>query len=151
MGDPETRELTLGVKAQLEAVGFTVENDYARTVADGINKTFIERNFDFAQQGLALGDDDPYWRLFASFHSTSAANASGFNDPDYDALVDELRMTEGDDRAEVLQRIENEILTELPTVVYGGNANMVMWADNVHGIQPGNDAQVGFEKAWISD
>lgn len=66
-------------------------------------------------------------------------------------MIDELRVTEGESRRDVLNRIEQKVLTDLPAIPFASNVNMMMWNDNVHGILPSNDRQLALEKAWISD
>ncbi|MGJ3508252.1 ABC transporter substrate-binding protein [Enemella sp. A6] len=149
--DPISRDQAMVLKAQLEAAGFTVENDLVRSIADITNKIYIERNYDFARSALSVTEADPFWRLYSSFYSTAASNSSGYADKDYDAMVDELRSTDMDDREEIVKKIEQKFLEDLPAISLANNANMVAWSNNVFGVQPTNDAMLGFEKAWIAN
>ncbi|MGJ3508257.1 ABC transporter substrate-binding protein [Enemella sp. A6] len=149
--DPGSREQSMIMQAQLEAVGFTVENDFVRTIADITNKIYIERNYDFARSALSMEEADPFWRLQANMHSKSPTNSSGYADPEFDALVDELRTTEGDERKDVLQRIEARLMDQMPYVILSGAPAYVAWNDHVHGIVPSNDAMLAFDKAWLSN
>lgn len=147
---PSSRDQALTFQAQLEAVGFTVENEFMRTVSDYTSRVVIERDYDFSRSSLSLSDHDPYWRLFGHYHSESPMNSASFADPEFDALIEELRATEGEDRREVLHRIDDAFSDKLPSVNFAGNVNFNMWADNVHGVQPIAEAMMGFEKAWIA-
>ncbi|NLT30407.1 MAG: ABC transporter substrate-binding protein [Propionibacterium sp.] len=151
LADPISRDQGLTLQAQLEGAGFTVENDFVRSVTDITTKIHIERDFDFARTALAMGDSDPYWRLYSGFHSQSPANAYGYADPDFDALLEELQATPVDERDDVLKRIEEKFLADLPAVSFAGNVTLIAWQQDVHGVQPTNDAMVGFEKAWIAN
>ncbi|MGJ3508253.1 ABC transporter substrate-binding protein [Enemella sp. A6] len=151
LADPISRDQGLTLQAQLEAAGFKVENDFVRTVTDITTKIHIERDFDFARTALAINDADPYWRLYSGFHSKSPANAYGYADDEFDALLEELQATPVDERADVLKRVEERFLSDLPAITFAGNVTFIAWQQNVHGVQPTNDAMVGFEKAWIAN
>ncbi|NLT31220.1 MAG: ABC transporter substrate-binding protein, partial [Propionibacterium sp.] len=47
--DPISRDQAMVLQAQLEAAGFTVENDLVRSIADITSKIYIERNYDYAR------------------------------------------------------------------------------------------------------
>ncbi|MGJ3508191.1 ABC transporter substrate-binding protein [Enemella sp. A6] len=150
LATPVSRDQAMIIKAQLEAVGFTVENDFIRTVADHSVKTQVERDFDVNRSAQAITDIDPYWRLYSAFHSSSVANISSYHDPEMDKLIDELREAAGDDRADVLRRVEEKVAADMPVIPLGAGIAMVGWTADAHGINPTNDGMVGFEKAWLS-
>lgn len=148
-GVQTSQDTILTVSANLEAVGFTVETDIMRNVADYTNKVFIERNYDVSTSGLSINEADPYQRLYSSMHSQAFTNSLGFADPDFDALIEELRTAEGEDRADVLMRVDERFQELVPAVAFSAGTNFVYWSDNVHGVFATNDSMVAFDKAWI--
>lgn len=148
-GDALAREQGLALQAQLEAAGFTVELDFARTRADLTTRIYVDRDYDFARSGLSTSDADPYGRLFEQYFSTAVTNTGSFNDPAMDDLLVELRTAQGEDRRDVLRRIEELYLDKVPGLSLASSATFLIWGDTVHGVQPTNEAMVGFEKAWI--
>ncbi|NLT30105.1 MAG: ABC transporter substrate-binding protein [Propionibacterium sp.] len=150
--DPTAREEAMVIKAQLESVGFEVELDMVRTVADLISRVFIERNFDVSKTAIMITESDPYYDLYSVYHSQSAANVLSNNDPEMDALIEELRETPISDEdaiADITKRLEEHYQAEVPTVSLGGNTAFMFWSKDVYGIEVVNDDMMDFGKAWI--
>lgn len=149
-GDPISRDQGLTLQAQLEAVGFEVENEFIRTAADLTNRVYVEGDFDFARSALSISDTDPYSRLYENYYSTAMTNTASYGNQELDVLIDELRGLEGGARRDVLQRIENTFLEDLPSINLASTPTFVIWSDDVQGIIPTNEAMLSFEKAWVA-
>lgn len=148
-GVASAQDTILTMTANLEAAGFTVEQDIMRSVVDYTTKLFIERSYDTGSAGLSITEADPYQRLFSSLHSQAFTNILGIKDPELDALIEELRTKEGDDRADVLKRIDERYQEIVPAVTLSAGTNYVYWGDNVHGVFTTSEMMVDFSKAWI--
>jgi peptide/nickel transport system substrate-binding protein len=147
---PAGRDLALSLQAMLENAGLTVETELLST-ADIIQRVFVTRDYDLSESGLSLTEEDPFQRLYSSFHSESFSNASGYADPELDALITELQGTQGDDRQEVITRIEALFQETLPTVTLSPVTPFFPWQEDVHGIEPINDGMLLFGDAWIGE
>lgn len=147
--DPVSRNQMLVLQGQLEAVGITVEADYAQTTTDIINKMYVERSYEVARTGFSVNEADPYQRLFVMYHSKSVARTAP-SDPRMDQLIDELRQTPTEDRAAVIARIEEQFAEFNPTVSIGMVANFMTWQPNVHGVVGTNETMMAFDAAWLS-
>ncbi|NLT31459.1 MAG: ABC transporter substrate-binding protein [Propionibacterium sp.] len=148
-GLSSSQDTILMIVANLEAVGFEVEQDLQRNVADYTTKIFIEKNYEVGTGGLSYNEADPYQRLYSSLHSESFANALGVKDPELDELIEELRGTALDDRGDVLKRIDERYQETVPAVTLSAGTNFIYWNDNVHGVFATNDSMVDFSKTWI--
>ncbi|RFU20563.1 ABC transporter substrate-binding protein [Geodermatophilus marinus] len=148
---PAGRDQALAVQAMLENAGFTVETELLQTTADIIQRVFVSRDYDMSQSGLSVSEEDPFQRLYTSFHSQSQSNASGYASPEMDALITELQGTQGDDRQEVVTRIEELYQEDVPVLPLSPVTPFVPWQDDVHGIQPINEGMLLFDEAWIGE
>jgi peptide/nickel transport system substrate-binding protein len=146
---PGGRDLALAVQAMLENAGFTVETELLQSTADIIQRVFVSRDYDMSQSGLSVSEEDPFQRLYTSFHSKSAVNASGYGNPEMDALITELQGTEGDDRQDIVSRIEALFQETVPTLALSPVTPFVPWQEDVHGIEPINEGMLLFGDAWI--
>lgn len=146
---PSSREEALVIQAQLEAAGFTVNQDFSRSVADYTSKVFIERSYDVGKAAVQPVDYNPYSGLYSVLHSQSAANVLSNNDPELDALLDELRETPVEEAADVITRIEERYQEAVPMVSIGTTLPFLFWGEDVHGIIATNEDMVDFSKAWI--
>lgn len=93
--DQHSRDQALAITGQLEAAGFEVEVEYVRSMADLINQIYVELDYQVSRTGQSIAEEDPFWRLYEMFHSTSWSNPSGYASPEMDALLDELRTRRG--------------------------------------------------------
>ncbi|NLT30104.1 MAG: ABC transporter substrate-binding protein [Propionibacterium sp.] len=150
--DPTAREEAMVIMAQLEAVGLEIEMEMSRSVADFTSKLFIEKNYDLGKAAVQVTENDPYQNLYSVYHSQSAANVLSNNDPEMDALIEELRATPMSDEEavkDVTKRIEEHYQQTVPSVTLGGNAPMMFWSKDVYGVVVGNEDMIDFSKAWI--
>jgi peptide/nickel transport system substrate-binding protein len=145
------RDQALALQAMLENAGFTVETELLQSTADIIQRVFVSRDYDLSQSGLSVSEEDPFQRLFTSFHSQSASNASGYANPELDALITELQGTEGKDRQEILAAIEELSQKDFPTLPLSPVTPFVPWQEDVHGVQPINEGMLLFGDAWIGE
>lgn len=146
---PGGRDLALAVQAMLESAGLKVKTELLQSTADIIQRVFVSRDYDMSQSGLSVSEEDPFQRLYTSFHSKSAVNASGYANPEVDALITELQAAEGDARREILARIEALFQKRLPSQALSPVTPFVPWQEDVHGVEPMNEGMLLFGDAWI--
>ncbi|SEK70757.1 peptide/nickel transport system substrate-binding protein [Blastococcus sp. DSM 46786] len=148
---PGGRDQALALQAMLENAGFTVETELLQSTADIIQRVFVSRDYDLSQAGLSITEEDPFQRLYSSFHSESLSSASGYANPEMDALITELQGTEGDERQDVLTRIEELFQETMPVVSLSPVTPFFPWQDDVHGVKPTVDGMLLFGDAWIGE
>lgn len=151
LSDPASRDQSLAIQGQLEAVGFEVETEFPRSVADYINQVFVERQFDTTRTSMSSLEENPFQGLYNVLHSTAIQNAAGINDPQLDALLDAVRSAEPDAITEPLQELEQYIFDTAPIISLSGQSRYTIWQDNIHGVRPTNDSMLDFSKAWIGE
>jgi peptide/nickel transport system substrate-binding protein len=149
---PTRINLSIALGAMLDSVGFKTTVDNSFTLADLIRTVQVEGNYELSCWGFNVLDGAPYQGLSLHLLSTSPQNASGFKNPDYDALVAQLK-TAQDDAA--TQQILDELQTfwdeQVPAAIFTSTPELVAWNDNVHGVQSTVNSIVLFDQAFLAD
>src|SRR5690606_5748974 len=124
--------------------------EVAVSVANKMQRLYVEHDFDVATGGLAATEADPYHRLFSGVASTSFSNLTGYADEEMDRLLAELQGA-GDDeaRAAAVRAIEQHWYETIPGVALGAGSWFVTWQQDVHGVVPAAEFMVLFGEAWI--
>lgn len=147
--DPTSQTQAVTIKAMLESAGFEVKLEALRSVADQVQKLYIDHDFDLAVSGSSLTEVDPYAGLSSILFSQSGANTSGYNSPEMDALLEELKAVDTPEEGKpVLTKIQELWDTDVPGVGISGNGTFTPWNDNVHGINPTTEMILLYNKAW---
>lgn len=147
--DPTSQSAAVAIKAMLEAVGFEVTLDPLRSVADQVQKLYVEHDYDLAVAATTIPDEDPYLRLFGSLNSQSPTNATGYANPEMDALLAELQTATGpEDGADTMKQIEELWFTDVPAISIAAGGTFQPWNDNVHGITPTTENLFLYDDAW---
>lgn len=149
--DPNTRTEAMTLQAMLEAVGFDVEVELLRSIADRTSRMFVERDYDISIGALSVSEEDPYQRLYSSFSSQAPTNALGYADAEMDALLGELQSVAGDARADVIAKIEQRFQDTVPALPLGPSMTFSPWQDSVHGVVPINEQMLLFGQAWKAE
>lgn len=138
------------IEAMLEAVGFEVELDLLRNIADQTQRIYVTHDYDLAVSAMSIPDEDAYSRLSTNLNSQSPQNPSGYANPEMDALIAQLQAAEGDEATELLTQI-NELWQEtVPGVAMAAGAFFAPWNDNVHGVLGTSEMLLLFGDAWKS-
>lgn len=147
--DPTSRAEAVATKAMLERVGFTVKFDFVASVADQIQKMYVDHSFDLARGALSVQENDPYVRLQSNFNSTSFGNASGYANPAMDAALVKLQAAGTDAEAQAaLDTIQTLVNDTVPVVNVGAAAVFLPWQADVHGVVPTVNNMLLFGSAW---
>lgn len=137
------------IKAMLEAVGFQVQLQPLRSVADQVQKLYIDHDFDLAIGSGSVSDVDPYQALSSSLGSRSSSNATGWGNPEIDKLLAELQArgsaSAGKDVVAQIQAISSKFV---PSITLDAAGVFQAWNKNVHGIMPTTATLELFNKAW---
>ncbi|MFC7495783.1 MULTISPECIES: ABC transporter substrate-binding protein [unclassified Nocardioides] len=145
-----TQALTL--QAMLESVGFTVESELLRSVADQIERLYVTHDFDVARSGASSTEMGPFEGLFAVLSSKSYLNSAGYANPKMDALLDELQGAPDDEtRAATLAKIEKLFVADVPVAPLGATAGLYAWQGGVHGVSVSADQLMLLGGAWKQD
>ncbi|MGY1812083.1 ABC transporter substrate-binding protein [Blastococcus sp. SYSU D00820] len=150
--DPASRATGLALKASLEAIGFTVELDNVRTVADQIARIGAQRDYDIVGWGNSYREGDPYVKLFSTLHSSGTQTYGGYTSPEMDALIEEFQAAGTyEEQLEIMDRIQQQINETVPFLNWGPFAEVIAWNDNVHGVVGTMSSMVLLDKAWIEE
>lgn len=136
------------IEAMLEAVGFEVELDLLRNIADQTQRIYVTHDYDLAVSAMSIPDEDAYSRLATNLNSQSPQNPSGYANPEMDDLIAQLQSAEGDAATELLTQI-NELWQEtVPGVAMAAGAFFIPWNDDVHGLTGTSEMLLLFGEAW---
>ncbi|MBM9460114.1 ABC transporter substrate-binding protein [Nocardioides sp. zg-536] len=148
--DQASQTQAVTIEAMLEAVGFEVELDLLRNIADQTERIYVTHDYDIAVAGMSIPDEDPYSRLATNLNSKSPQNPSGYANPEMDALLDKLQAASGEESTDLLKQI-NELWQEtIPGVAMGAGAFFIPWNDNVAGVQATSETLLLLGDAWKS-
>lgn len=148
--EPTAQAAALAAQAMLEQVGFTVTVDSVPSVSALVQTIYLDQDFDIARSGLNLIDAAPYMRLYDGLGSDSGDNASGYDDAQTDALLEELLVAEGDEEKQaVIDRIQERVTETVPYLVWAPAQVRLVWSDSVHGMNRSLDGIVLLDKAWV--
>ncbi|MEQ6900920.1 ABC transporter substrate-binding protein [Nocardioides sp. YIM 152588] len=137
------------IKAMLEAVGFEVTLDPIRSIADQVQKLYIDHDYDLGVAAMNIPDMDPFSRLAGNLGSTSLSNTTGYASEQMDGLL--LRLQGATDQADALNAIKGiESLwdKEVPGVGIAAGGTFQAWNDDVHGITPTTETMFLYDQAW---
>lgn len=144
---PDRVELSIAVEAQLEAVGVDVALDNQNTVNEFIRKIRVDGDYDLAVWGIFVEDAAP-WIALDGFRSDNPQNVAGYASPEMDAALLQLRHAEGDDEvADALRQVQDVWNESLPAIAWAAAEDVVVWADDVHGLEFSQDTLVFFDRA----
>lgn len=150
--DPRSKNEAVVIESMLERVGFEVETEYASSVADKMQRLYVDHDYDLATGGLGISEADPFHRLHAGLSSTSYSNLTGYADQEMDDLLAELQgATEGAEREAAVRAIEEHWYETVPGVTLGAGAWYVTWQKEVHGMTPVAEFMMLFGEAWIEE
>lgn len=146
--DPGNIETAIAAKALLSDVGIEVTADNVST-GDLINTVIVDADYEMACWGVGAQKASPYLG-FSGFHSQSASNYSGFDDPEMDAAIDELRRAATADEktaaVEGVQRVWNETF---PGVAYAASGTFIAIAPEVRGVVQTSWGTLLFHNAYV--
>ncbi|WP_182345951.1 ABC transporter substrate-binding protein [Tomitella gaofuii] len=149
--DPSARAAALAVQAQLNAIGFNVQIDYANSVNDLVRKMYVDHDFDMARSALQLMDDAPYLRLYAGMGSDSKNNAAGYSDPTMDELLTAVQTATDDDaKKAAIDEVQAQANETIPYAIWGPAKVLTVWNDDVHGVKRSADNIFLLDSVWVT-
>lgn len=140
----------LATQASLNALGFDVQIQYVNNVTDLIRKMYVEHDFDMTRSSFAFMDESPYLRLYGGLGSDSRNNASGYSDPEMDALLVEVKTAKTDDaKKDAIAKVQARANETIPYAVWGPSKVFTVWDENVHGVKRTADNILLLDQTWI--
>jgi peptide/nickel transport system substrate-binding protein len=137
------------IKAMLEAVGFKVTLVPLRSVADQVQKLYVDHDFDLAVAATSLPDVDPYSRLASTFAAQSPSNLAGWSSPDMDKLLAELQAKDSPAEGKsVMAQIQQLFQDQVPGINIDAGGVYQVWNSDVHGVEPNTETMLLYAKAW---
>lgn len=148
--DPASRQSALAVKASLEAVGFTVELDLLRSVADQ-TRMAIDQDYDVIGWGISWREAGPFARMFTTLHSEGNSTVGMPTSPEMDALFAEFQTAPSEQQQhEIMGRIQQEWNELVPALVFAPTPELVAWSDTIHGVVDSSNSMVLLDDAWVA-
>ncbi|MFI0355346.1 ABC transporter substrate-binding protein [Actinomadura sp. 9N407] len=149
--DPASRTTSLAVKAMLENVGFDVQLDLVRSIADQTAKVAINKSYDISGWGMSWREAGPFGRMYATLHSKGNARYGMADTPKMSALIEELQSAGAvEQEREVMGRIQQQWNEDVPALIFGPQPELVAWQKNVQGVIGTVNAMVLLNDAWIA-
>ncbi|WP_241665927.1 ABC transporter substrate-binding protein [Prescottella subtropica] len=150
LNDPATQRSALVFQSLLQAVGFTIDIDYASNINDLVKKMYAQHDYDIGYSAFNVLDESPFVRMYGNLSSESTSNVLGYENPEMDALLGKLQTaSDDDDRRQVLEDIQTLVNDTAPMLVVGAGKYFIPWSGNAHGITPSADGILLFGKAWL--
>lgn len=141
----------ISVKTLLDAVGFEVQIERVPTTGDLIQRVFIDRNFDMACWTVQLFDAAPWVKLDRMLRNGSPSNIIGYNNPEMEAALAELRVAPNlDAKKRVIGEIQQIWNETAPFAVIRSGEPSIAWRDEVRGLTFTQETIVYFDKAYIA-
>jgi peptide/nickel transport system substrate-binding protein len=149
--DKASRATAVAVEASLEAVGFDVEVQFARTIQEQIVTVAVDRDFDLAGWGVSWREAGPYGRMFATLHSQGNLSVGMPTGPAFDALFEEFQTAETHEgQLAVMERVQEEWNEQVPAVVFGPTPEFLMYGERVRGVVDTTNSMVLLDDAWVT-
>ncbi|MCL2533484.1 MAG: ABC transporter substrate-binding protein [Nocardiaceae bacterium] len=140
----------LAAQASLNSIGFDVQIEYVNSVTDLVRKLYVEHDFDMSRAAFAFMDESPYLRLYGGLGSDSRNNASGYADPQMDALLVDVKTATTDDaKKDAIAKVQARANETIPYAVWGPSKVFVAWDGDIHGVKRSVDNIVLLDQAWI--
>lgn len=150
--EQDREELAIALKAQLDAVGFAVELDMVPAISDLIQKVIVDADYETSCFGANLLDSDPWPGLRNNWVTTSSSNFAGYSNPEYDALIDELRITpDFESQLDIMARIQNVWNEDPPTLALTATPQTTLYDDDVDGLVITANALIMLNEAYFID
>jgi peptide/nickel transport system substrate-binding protein len=149
--DPASRTTSLAVKAMLENVGFDVQLDLVRSIADQTAKVAVSKSYDVAGWGMSWREAGPFGRIYATLHTKGNARYGMAGSPAMSGLIEELQGagTVEQERA-VMGRIQQQWNQDVPALIFGPQPELVAWQPDVQGVVGTVNSMVLLHDAWIA-
>lgn len=147
--DAKSRDVALALKAQWEAVGFTVTVDTVRNNADLIGN-LIAQDYDVSRSGLNIREFDPYAKISLAMRTGGSQTYGTYTSEERDALIDDLKLADTDEELhEALTKLQQQLGEEVPYIPHAHSWEFSVWAPNVHGATGAANSMILWDKAWI--
>nr|WP_262402069.1 ABC transporter substrate-binding protein [Actinomadura sp. CNU-125] len=149
--DPASRTTALAAKAMLENVGFDVELDLVRSIADQITKVSVKKTYDVSGWGISWREAGPFARMYATLHAKGNLTVGMATTPKMSALIEELRGAEGEEEQRaVMGRIQEQWNEDVPALALGPQPELIAWPERVRGVTGTVNSMVLLDDAWLA-
>lgn len=136
-------------EGMLEAVGFDVTVDSVDS-ATSLDRVIVEQNYDLACWGLGIREANPWVTLFNNLSSESLSNYAGYENPEMDRALDDMRAaTSHEQELEALATIQELWNETAPSAVFESIENLTIWQDDVHNLEFTQNWMTYFDDAYI--
>jgi peptide/nickel transport system substrate-binding protein len=146
---PTPTDYALAYQALFNAVGFNAQIDQVQSFLELVERTNLSSNFDVSIHVITTYETNVYQALDRSLSSDSRSNYSKYANPEFDAIVDELRTAPDEaGQAEVLGRLGELWLDQQPFVLTGVQPFTTITGKDVGGIETTVNGLVLFGEAF---
>jgi peptide/nickel transport system substrate-binding protein len=140
----------IAYEAALEAAGMEVDAQVVDS-ATHIAAVAVNRDFDLACWGMNVSDSALIRQIGFNFRSDSPSNRIGYQNPEFDAAIDELYAAPDDDaRRAAVAKMAELYAADVPMAVVGAVEEGVMIREGVTGVLPTQQTMFMFQDASIA-
>jgi len=151
MADPASQQAAVALKGMLEASGFKVTLEPMKSIADLIQKMYVDHSFDLAASAVTVGEDDPYIMLAGVLTPKSPTNTSGYENEEMTAALQDMAAAQGpEDGADAVKKIEELWQRDLPAINMADGTFMQTWNDELHGVEGNVQMLLHYDDAWLT-
>ena len=148
---PTVVDAAIAVKAQLEAVGITVNNE-SLPLGEMITRVLVDKNFDIALWGPQIWSEGTWAALAPQVQSDSAINTIGYANPAVDAALDQLRAAStNDEKKAALDTLQTEFNKDPWFANFGAVEESTAYDSRVHGLVLDRGSIIRFDKAYVAE
>lgn len=145
---PQPREMSLAVKANLDAIGFEVTPEYVRSIADLLPRA-ASGDYDMLIWGINLREGDPYAKMVAAMRTDGNQRFGMAASPEMDKLIDEFKVAASDeDKKAVMDKIQLQYAEDIPFLSFAPYPESFVWNEAIHGVTGTGNSMVFFDKTW---
>lgn len=149
-GTPAGRKEAVALQGMLQAAGFTVEIQTVSTIADRIQRMYMNHDFDITTGAGSISESDPFHQLNDNLSSDSFLNITGSTSPEMDAALAALQSAANDTtRQDAIDEVQELWDDAVPAVNLATMAHLLVWDKEVHGVVADSEYMMLFNDAWI--
>lgn len=143
---------SITLKAQLEAVGFTVSLTNNVDVGQLSERVVVKGDYDLAIFGANYAPEGLWARLAPRLASGSPANFYRYGDPRMDAALKALKnATSAGEKHEAVREIQRIWNETVPAAVLASYEETTIVGDNVRGLRLTRGAIIRFENTYVTE
>jgi peptide/nickel transport system substrate-binding protein len=129
------KEACITVQALLNNVGFRVQLSTVPQTAL-LQQVIVQKRFELVASWGIINPESEIWRGFGSWDTRNVLNFNGYDNQQYDAILDRMQAAGNrDEYQKAVNDLQDLANKEVPWIIYGATEDQVVWKDSVKGLQ----------------